>query len=162
MTDVKPELRIVEFRDDLAQAFHDINAEWIEAMFVMEATDRKVLENPREMIIDRDGLILFVEADDLGIVGAVALMKTSEGVYELTKMGVLESARGLKAGEFLLAACIDRARTMDMTSLYLLTNHICAAAIHLYEKAGFRHDAEIMEQYGKTYDRCDVAMEFPL
>ena len=162
MTDVKPELRIVEFRDDLAQAFHDINAEWIEAMFVMEATDRKVLENPREMIIDRDGLILFVEADDLGIVGAVALMKTSEGVYELTKMGVLESARGRKAGEFLLAACIDRARTMDMTSLYLLTNHICAAAIHLYEKAGFRHDAEIMEQYGKTYDRCDVAMEFPL
>ena len=162
MTDVKSELRIVEFRDDLAQAFHDINAEWIEAMFVMEATDRKVLENPREMIIDRDGLILFVEADDLGIVGAVALMKTSEGVYELTKMGVLESARGRKAGEFLLAACIDRARTMDMASLYLLTNHICAAAIHLYEKAGFRHDAEIMEQYGKTYDRCDVAMEFPL
>ena len=162
MTDVKSELRIVEFRDDLAQAFHDINAEWIEAMFVMEATDRKVLENPREMIIDRDGLILFVEAADLGIVGAVALMKTNDGVYELTKMGVLESARGLKAGEFLLAACIDRARTMDMTSLYLLTNHICAAAIHLYEKAGFRHDAEIMEQYGKTYDRCDVAMEFPL
>ncbi len=162
MTDVKSELRIVEFRDDLAQAFHDINAEWIEAMFVMEATDRKVLENPREMIIDRDGVVLFVEADDLGIVGAVALMKTSEGVYELTKMGVLESARGLMAGEFLLAACIDRARTMDMASLYLLTNHICAAAIHLYEKAGFRHDAEIMEQYGKTYDRCDVAMEFPL
>jgi N-acetylglutamate synthase-like GNAT family acetyltransferase len=162
MTDVKPELRIVEFREDLAQAFHDINAGWIEAMFVMEATDRKVLENPREMIIDRDGLILFVEAADLGIVGAVALMKTSEGVYELTKMGVLESARGRKAGEFLLAACIDRARTMDMTSLYLLTNHICAAAIHLYEKAGFRHDAEIMEQYGKTYDRCNVAMEFPL
>jgi N-acetylglutamate synthase-like GNAT family acetyltransferase len=162
MTDALPELRILEFRDDLAQAFHDINAEWIEAMFVMEATDRKVLENPRAMIIDRDGVILFVEADDLGIVGAVALMKSSDGVYELTKMGVLETARGRKAGEFLLAACIERARSMQMTRLYLLTNHICAAAIHLYEKAGFRHDAEIMARYGKTYARCDVAMAFPL
>lgn len=135
MVEVRPSLRIVEFRDDLAQAFHGINAQWIEAMFVMEATDRNVLENPRETIIDRDGLILFVEADDLGIVGAVALMKTSDGIYELTKMGVLESARGRKAGEFLLAACIERARLMQMDELYLLTNHICEAAIHLYKKA---------------------------
>ena len=162
MSDAFPALRIVQFRDDLAQAFHDINAQWIDAMFVMEATDRKVLENPRTTIIDRDGVILFVEAKDIGIVGAVALMKTSDGVYELTKMGVLESARGRKAGEFLLAACIDRARSMNMTRLYLLTNHICAPAIHLYEKAGFRHDAEIMEKYGKSYARCDVAMAFPL
>ena len=162
MSDAFPALRIVQFRDDLAQAFHDINAQWIDAMFVMEATDRKVLENPRTTIIDRDGVILFVEAKDIGIVGAVALMKTSDGVYELTKMGVLESARGRKAGEFLLAACIDRARSMNMTRLYLLTNHICAPAIHLYEKAGFRHSAEIMEKYGKSYARCDVAMAFPL
>lgn len=162
MADAPPTLRIVEYRDELAPAFHDINAEWIQSMFVMEATDRKVLENPREMIIERNGVILFVEAGDLGIVGAVALMKTSDGVYELTKMGVLESARGRKAGEFLLAACIDRARTMGIRELYLLTNHICVPAIHLYEKAGFQHDASIMERYGKTYERCDVAMAFPL
>ena len=162
MSDAFPALRIVQFRDDLAQAFHDINAQWIDAMFVMEATDRKVLENPRTTIIDRDGVILFVEAEGIGIVGAVALMKTSDGVYELTKMGVLESVRGRKAGEFLLAACIDRARSMNMSRLYLLTNHICAPAIHLYEKAGFRHSAEIMEKYGKSYARCDVAMAFPL
>lgn len=162
MSDLLPTLRIVEFHDGLAKKFHDINAQWIKSMFVMEPTDRQTLENPREMIIDRDGIILFVEAADLGIVGTVALMKTGEGVYELTKMGVLESARGRKAGEFLLAACIRRARTMNLTRLYLLTNKICAAAIHLYEKAGFRHDTEIMEQYGKKYERCDVAMSFPL
>jgi N-acetylglutamate synthase-like GNAT family acetyltransferase len=162
MAEPLPPLRIVEFHDGLAQAFHDINAQWINAMFVMEDTDRQVLEHPREMIIDRDGVILFVEATDLGIVGTVALMKTGEGSYELTKMGVLESARGRKAGEFLLAACIERAQSMKMARLYLLTNHICAPAIHLYEKAGFQHDVEIMEQYGKKYERTDVAMNFPL
>jgi len=162
MAEPVPALRIVEYHDGLAQAFHDINAQWIEAMFVLEEADRQILENPRELVIDRDGVILFVEADDLGIVGTVALMKTGEGTYELTKMGVLESARGRKSGEFLLSACIDRARSMNMKRLYLLTNHICAPAIHLYEKAGFQHDAEIMEQYGKKYERCDVAMRFPL
>lgn len=161
-TDALPELRIVEFHDGLSQAFHDVNAQWIEAMFVMEPADRQVLENPRDMIIDRDGVILFVETDDLGIIGTVALMHVGEGVYELTKMGVLESARGRKAGEFLLAACIRRAQNMNMTGLFLLTNAICAPAIHLYEKAGFRHDAEIMERYGKKYARCNVAMSFPL
>jgi ribosomal protein S18 acetylase RimI-like enzyme len=155
-------LKIHEFSDDLAQAFHDINAEWITAMFALEQTDIDVLENPRERIIDRGGTILFIEAPGKGIVGTCALQQTSPGKFELTKMGVTAAARGLKAGEALLAAMIERARAMGAQLLYLLTNHKCAAAIHLYEKAGFCHDPEIMAQYGARYARCDVAMDFPL
>ena len=51
---------IRDFTDDLASAFHDINAEWITAMFALEATDREVLANPRARIIDGGGTILFV------------------------------------------------------------------------------------------------------
>jgi N-acetylglutamate synthase-like GNAT family acetyltransferase/DNA-binding MarR family transcriptional regulator len=151
-------LRLREFDDSLAHHFHDINAEWIEAMFTLEPTDRDVLENPRERIVDAGGDILFVEAPGLGIVGACALQRTGPGAFELTKMGVRETARGLKAGEFLLAAVIARAQELGATRLYLLTNHICAAAIHLYEKLGFVHDAGIMDEYGARYQRCDVAM----
>jgi ribosomal protein S18 acetylase RimI-like enzyme len=75
-------------------------------------------------------------------------------------MGVREFARGRKAGEFLLAATITRAVALRADPLYLLTNSRCAAAIHLYEKAGFRHDAEIMARYGSRYERCDVAMRY--
>ena len=82
--------------------------------------------------------------------------------FELTKMGVTATARGLKAGEALLAAMIERAKAMRAQQLYLLTNRKCAAAIHLYEKAGFVHDAGIMAQYGARYARCDVAMDYPL
>jgi len=81
-------LRIHEFSDELASAFHEINAEWITAMFRMEDTDRKTLENPRASIVDAGGTILFVEAAGLGIVGTCALQKTSEAGFELTKMGV--------------------------------------------------------------------------
>lgn len=151
-------LRLREFDDALAAHFHDINAEWIEAMFRLEAVDRDVLENPRARIVDRGGCILFVEAPGLGIVGTCALQKTGPGAFELTKMGVRETARGLKAGEFLLQAMIDRAQAMGADRLYLLTNHACTAAIHLYEKLGFVHDAGIMAEYGARYERCDVAM----
>ncbi len=155
-------LRIIEYRPELADHFYTINAQWIETMFVMEPHDKEVLSNPQAEIIDRGGVILFAEAADLGIVGVCALMPSTNGAFELTKMGVLESARGRKVGEFLLAATIARARKMGMQRLYLLTNHICEAAIHLYEKAGFQHDAAVMAEFGSTYERCDVAMEFPL
>lgn len=153
-------LTILPFAPERAAAFHDINAAWIETMFVLEPVDRDVLENPVDRIIAPGGDILFVAAGDIGIVGAGALMKTGEGAFELTKMGVMQSARGRKAGEFLLAALIDRARALGAETLYLLTNRKCAAAVHLYEKLGFQHDADIMRQHGGEYARCDVAMRY--
>jgi ribosomal protein S18 acetylase RimI-like enzyme len=153
-------LRIVEFRDELAGLFHDINAEWIGAMFTMEDIDRYVLQNPSETIIDAGGAILFVEVEGKGIVGAGALRWAEPGQLELTKMGVRYDLRGLKAGEFLLGALIERAMMMKPERLFLLTNKRCEAAIHLYEKAGFEHDAELLAAARHHYARCDVAMTF--
>ncbi len=153
-------LSIVEFADDLAQQFYDINAQWIESMFVLEDHDAHVLSHPRGVIIEPGGVILFVATPALGIVGTCALMKSGEDEYELTKMGVLESARGLKAGEFLLEAIITRARDMGVKQLYLLTSSKCEAAIHLYEKLGFVHSKAIMDKYGARYQRCNVAMDY--
>lgn len=153
-------LQLREFDDSLAAAFHDINSEWITAMFALEDTDREVLEQPRRRIVEPGGTILFVEAPGLGIVGTCALQKTGDRSFELTKMGVREAARGLKAGEFLLEAMIARALDLGADPLYLLTNRKCAAAIHLYEKLGFVHDAAIMAAYGARYERCDVAMRY--
>jgi len=155
-------LTIVDFTDDLASDFRAINAEWIEAMFTLEANDRAILDHPRAAIVDRGGIIRFVVAEGLGIVGTCALIRIDDGVFELTKMGVLASARGRKAGEFLLAHVVTAARAMALVRLYLLTNRKCAAAIHLYEKAGFVHDPRVMADFGARYVRCDVAMSLPL
>lgn len=155
-----PMLTVLPFSDDLAPAFHDINAQWIETMFTLEPTDREVLEQPRARIIALGGDIRFVAAEGLGVVGACALQKTGERRFELTKMGVLPEARGRKAGEFLLRAMIARAAELGAETLYLLTNARCAPAIHLYEKVGFVRDAEIMRDYGGRYARCDVAMRY--
>ena len=114
--------------------FREINEEWINSMFTLEATDRDVLANAQALIIDRGGKILYARHSRLGVVGTCALLKKAEDAFELTKMGVLEAARGLKIGEQLLQYTIELARSMNIHNLFLLTNHRCEAAIHLYYK----------------------------
>ncbi len=155
-------LVIHDWRPEFASDFERINAEWIEAMFSLEANDRRILGDPQGSIIAPGGTILCVEAEGAGIIGTCALLRIDDGVFELTKMGVSAAARGRGAGEYLLAEVLARAVAMDMRELYLLTSRKCGAAIHLYEKLGFRHDAGIMARYGARYARCDVAMAFPL
>ena len=154
-------LTILPYTDARAPHFHAINAAWISTMFVLEPHDEHVLAHPRAAIVDRGGDILFVADKDGTIIGTGALMPTEPGCVELTKMGVTDTARGAGAGATLLAALIDRAATLPgVDTLYLLTSHKCEAAIHLYEKAGFVHDAAIMARFGGGYARCDVAMRF--
>lgn len=153
-------VEVLEFTPERAKYFESINREWIDDMFVMEDSDREILENPKEIVIDQGGKIYFARLPGLGIVGTCALLKKGNNSYELTKMGVLESARGQKIGETLLEHVIEQARELNIDNLYLLTNKTCAPAIHLYLKTGFIHDEETMERYASKYARCDVAMRY--
>ena len=153
-------LKLVEYSEKHRDLFRDINLAWIETMFEVEQGDLDQLEHPRSKIIEKGGEILFVEAADLGIVGTVALIPAEEGWIELSKMGVREEARGRMAGDFLMRAlliCAQQKGVLD--KMFLLTNKKCEAAISLYEKYGFEHDAYIMDRFGKNYSRCDVAMK---
>lgn len=161
-----PPLRLLPCDDSLAQVFAEITRAWVEDMFTLEANDKAIIEDPRGMIIDRGGEILFVETQGLGIVGTCALMPIGGMSFELTKMGVTASARGKKAGAFLLQAVLARAAKMraegKLGDLFLLTNAKCEAAIHLYEQHGFVHDPAVLERFGPRDKRCDVAMSYPV
>ena len=148
------------FSDDLAPYFDTINREWISQMFTLEPVDERVITRPKAQIIDTGGHIWFALHNELGVVGTCALMKKKEGVFELTKMGVVSSARGLKVGEALLRHVLSQAPNIATTCLFLLTNNRCEAAIHLYEKNGFSHCPKIMQEFGGAYERCNVAMRF--
>jgi DNA-binding MarR family transcriptional regulator/predicted GNAT family N-acyltransferase len=153
-------LRIRDFSDDLADAFYRLNVAWIEEMFAVEQADIDILAHPHAKVIDPGGVILFAETDDLGVVGTCALMPGEDGWWELTKMCVSNAARGRGIGEFLLVQALGRAKIIGIEKLYLLTNTKCEAAVHLYEKHGFRHDADIMRRFGAHYARCTVAMSY--
>jgi GNAT superfamily N-acetyltransferase len=92
---------------------------------------------------------------------ALVIAKIGYGI-ELSKMGVRPEARGHSAGTKLLQAVLDMSRALGAQELYLLSSRKCQAAVHLYEKFGFRHDLEVMARHGGNYSRCDVAMSYPL
>ena len=154
------DITFLDYRPDLAHHFEAINKQWIDDMFVLEDIDAAVLGDPQTHIIDKGGKIWFAEHPSFGIVGACALLNKGDGNYELTKMGVTKNARGLKVGELLLQHVICEAQALKLNTLFLLTNAKCEAAIHLYEKNGFVHSKAIMHLYGKSYERCNVAMQY--
>ncbi len=154
------EVTFFNFEPRFADDFNRINREWISAMFYLEDIDEKVISDPQTHIIKPGGHIWFASVPDMGIVGTCALLKKAPGIFELTKMGVSARARGHKVGEALLKHVLDVAPAIAHDCLFLLTNSRCEAAIHLYQKNGFVHDANILARYGHGYERCDVAMRY--
>ena len=154
------EVEIITYQPELAKYFYSINAQWVNDMFYMEEYDEKVLSNPQKYIIDEGGQIWFARHAKLGIIGVCAVKNFGNKWYELTKMGVLDSARGLKAGEVLLKKVIADTLTWDVDTLFLLTNSVCKPAIHLYEKNGFIHDEGIRKKFTGLYERSDVFMKY--
>ena len=137
-------------------AFRDINLEWIERFFAIEAKDRATLDNPGKYILDPGGAI-FLAVDGETPVGAVALMVMAEpGSIELAKMGVRPAAQGKGAGRLLVAAAVEGARAMGMKRVYIETNSQLGPAIKLYHDAGFK---PLAKPVPSPYARADVQLE---
>ena len=156
----KLEVKIVKFTPERAKYFYSINAQWVNDMFVMEEIDEKILSNPQKYIIDKGGQVWFAIHKELGVIGTCAVKNFGDNWFELTKMGVLEKSRGLKAGEILLKQVLADCNKADIDTLFLLTNSKCEAAIHLYEKNGFVHDQSIKEKFQHLYERSNVFMKY--
>jgi GNAT superfamily N-acetyltransferase len=143
------------FRPGDEAAFRDINLEWIERFFAVEAKDREVLGNPHKYILDPGGAILLA-VDDEAPLGAVALMVMGDGSVELAKMGVRPQAQGKGAGRMLVAAAVATAREMGMKRVYIETNSKLGPALKLYHDAGFQ---PLKQTIPSPYARADVQLE---
>lgn len=148
-------LVVRSFKPGDEAAFRDINLEWIERFFAVEAKDREVLGNPQKYILDPGGAILLA-VDGEQPVGVVSLVVMGEGSVELAKMGVRPEAQGKGAGRMLVAAAIDAARSMGMQRIYIETNSTLDAALKLYRDAGFR---PLREAIPSPYARADMQLE---
>ncbi|MDA2809555.1 GNAT family N-acetyltransferase [Nocardiopsis sp. RSe5-2] len=143
-----------------ADAFRALNEEWITRLFSMEKGDRVLLEDPFGHVVEPGGDVLLARDEDGTVLGGVALLRYPDGVFELTKMGVLPAAQGRGLGRRLVAAAIDRARELGCTRLFLGSHSSLAPAIHLYEEAGFVHvSRDRLPLDDEYYDRADVFME---
>lgn len=151
-------IKINPFKKQYAQAFFDLNIEWLETYFYVEEYDKEVLSNPEKYIIHPGGFI-FSAIENEVVIGTVALMPYAENVFELTKMAVAPKQRGKKVGQQLMQYCIDYAKTNQFDALVLYSNTLLENAIYIYRKFGFK---EIPVESNSPYKRSNIKMELVL
>ncbi|MEV5609107.1 GNAT family N-acetyltransferase [Streptomyces sp. NPDC052225] len=143
-----------------AEAFRALNEEWIARLFTLQEQDRAVLDDPFGRIVGPGGDVLLAREPGRGtVVGCVALISYPQAVFELAKMAVAPAAQRRGIGRQLIAAAIDRARALGGARLFLGTNSKLAAAIHLYEEAGFARITRDRLPVSDYYARADTLME---
>jgi len=148
------ETEIVDYEPQYAHCFKALNVDWIEQNFELEETDLKALDNPQSYVIDPGGFI-FIALLKGEPIGTCALLKAGTGRYELAKMAVTEQAKGRGIGFLLGQACIDKARELNASSVFLESNTKLGPALNLYQKLGFQH----VTGASSPYQRCNVQME---
>lgn len=146
---------IVPYAPELREDFYRLNAQWLENYFRIEDIDREVLGDPERYILQPGGAIFFARLGE-DVIGTCALLQESPGVFELTKMGVDETFRGLGAGKRLLDACIAEFHRRKGHALFLESNSRLKTALRMYEKAGFV--LQPTTRAGSHYERADVYM----
>ncbi len=155
---VQVEIRKLQPGED-GTAFRTLNEEWIQKYFTLEPRDREVLGAPQK-ILDDGGQIYFVY-QGATVVGCVALLAFGDGVFELTKMAVSPTLRGLGIGRRLLTHVLAEARTLGATTLFLGSSTTLKNAVHLYESLGFEHVPPESLPWIK-YARASVFMKIDL
>jgi putative acetyltransferase len=151
------EVTVREFQPGDEIAFRQLNEEWIERYFRVEAKEQEVLADPKGTILDDGGRIFFATVENR-CVGCCALRRLSDAEFEVAKMAVTSSFQGAGIGRKVLQAVIEAGRAMGARRLYLETNHTLTPAIRLYESVGFKHIPQ-ERITPSVYARADVYME---
>lgn len=151
---------ILPFSDEYAPIFDCLNRAWIEEFFAIEPFDDLVLTQPQKMILDTGGEIWFAALDG-EVIGACALLPFGEGIFEFTKLGVDEKARGAGVARALLNHCKARAKAKGAHTLKIFTSTRLGPANALYRSAGFI-EVEMSPAQKTRYARADIMYDLPL
>lgn len=151
---------ILPFTPERAPLFDSLNRTWIEELFAIEPKDIEVLTNPQSVIIDKGGEVWFGALNG-EIVGACALIAEAPGIFEFSKLGVAEAARGHGVARALLRHCRERSMARGAHTLRIYTNSKLAPANALYRSEGFGL-VEMSAEQRKRYQRVDTMYDLPL
>jgi DNA-binding MarR family transcriptional regulator/N-acetylglutamate synthase-like GNAT family acetyltransferase len=128
---------IIDYQDRYKESFKKLNHEWIEKDFVVEKSDKYVLNNPKKAILSKGGYICFAK-HKTEIIGTFALVKVDDTCYELAKMAVTAKYQNRGVGRQLLDHAIQKAKSLKLKRLILYSNTLLAPAINMYFQYGFK------------------------
>ncbi len=153
-------MQILPYKPEYTPAFDRLNRAWIEQYFWVEPFDNEVLTKPEKYILNEGGELWFA-VENGQVLGACALLKLREDLFEFTKLGVDENARGKGVARALLRHCVERARAVGHPVLRIYTSRKLIPANTLYRAEGFI-EQEMSAQDKTRYKRADIMYELPL
>ena len=148
------EINIVDYEEKYHDDLKRISYEWLKKYVSVEPEDEKILNNPKEVVLDKGGFIFFAKHCE-EVVGTVSLIRVDENTFELAKLAVTEKYQGLKIGKMLMEKCLYVAKQNNAKKIILYTNHILTSAIGLYEKFNFKETPIVNNKYIES----DLKME---
>lgn len=151
------EIKIVEYEEKYHDDLKRLSYEWLEKYVSVEPEDEKILNNPKEVVLDKGGFIFFAKYGE-EVVGTVSLIRVDENTFELAKLAVTEKYQGLKIGKMVMEKCLDVAKQKNAKKIILFTNHILTSAIALYQKFDFKE----IPLMNNKYIESDLKMELKL
>src|SRR3569832_1941723 len=97
-----------------------LNEQWIIEHFSIEEVDKRLAENPMQIVESGGHIISLVKSDR--VVGVCALFSEGDDCFQLARMEVDTKERGNGYGNILNKAAIDRASARGAKTIYLKTN----------------------------------------
>ncbi|HXH93737.1 MAG TPA: GNAT family N-acetyltransferase [Thermoanaerobaculia bacterium] len=132
------DIDLIEYRQEFRSDFERLNRIWLEQHALLEPVDLEYLREPERLILSHGGQVFFAMQGQT-VVGTCAAIPISATTWELAKLAVDPSARGLGIGRRLCDAVLTYARAAGATEIVLTSHTALVEAIHLYETLGFRH-----------------------
>lgn len=148
------EMKIINYQEKYHDNLKRLSCEWLKKYKLLEPEDEKMLNNPKEIILDKGGFIFLAQYGE-EIVGTVSLMKINDDTFEIVKLSVTKKYQGLNIGEILIRKCLYISKQNKAIKVILFSNHILKYAIDLYKRIGFK---EVAFENNK-YIESDLKME---
>lgn len=149
-------MNIIKYQDKYKKYFVQFNTDWITDHFgLLEAADIDTFEQiPKSL--DQGAMIFF--AIENGNVLATCMSKPLEDgkTWELCKLASNKNLPHKGAGSAVFEAAMQWAMNHGAKKLFILSNSTLKAALHIYQKYGFREIQ--LEDY--EYSRGDIAFEY--
>lgn len=153
----KMEVKIVEWKEEYFADYYDISMEWLRDYDTVEPIDIEIITHPHENVLDDGGMIFFANCEGRNV-GTISMIRMGDDCFELAKIGITKSFRGLGIGNQLMEAAIDFARRKGAKKIILFTIDILVPAVNLYHKFNFKD----IPHTGSKYEDSDMKMELYL
>jgi len=153
-------VRNIELKDNaklaniIRTSLEEFNAAKYGTVYYDKATDHlfelfQSTKNSKYFVAELNGKLI-------GGAGIFPTENLPEGYCELVKMYLAKEARGLGLGRMMISKCLDAAKEMGFTNVYLESMPELSKAIIVYEKFGFEYLKQALGNSGHC--GCDIWM----